>query len=79
MPRILFGATERKKEIFKAWIFGSMKAKKISQEKMAELLGIHRLTFRNRLESMTFDYGDLLTIFKVLEADPEVIKEKMTM
>lgn len=79
MPRIIYGAKERKKELLKIWIYGQMKSKDISLEEMSEILGIHRNTFRNKMTSMSFDYGDLITIFKVLEADPEVIKEKMTM
>lgn len=79
MPKIIYGVKERKKENLKSWIYGQMKVKKYSSEDMAERLGIHRNTFRNKMNNMTLDYGELLTIFKLLEADPDVVKEKMTL
>lgn len=77
MPRVTIN---RKKYMIKdlpGWIAGRMHREKKKQSDVAKEIGITQPAFSYRLnsDSDTFTYGDLLTLFKELDAtDEEILK-----
>lgn len=75
MPRVI--NQTKKKDDMAAWIIGTMKTNHISQEIMADKLNMSRRTFERKVGNLSFDYGDLVTIFRVLGADRDTISRLM--
>lgn len=75
MPRI-----KSRKKIYMqndigAWISGKMREKKLTQADIARCIGITQQAFGRKLKKSQFTYGDLLTIFQVMEiADADILK-----
>lgn len=86
MPRI---AAKRKDYMIKdlnVWIVGKMHLMKIRQSDMAAALGITQQALSSRLNVKegenpkdAFSYGDILTIFKMLDATDEEKQRFMTL
>lgn len=86
MPRIASNKKDYMIKDFSAWIVGRMHLKKIRQSDMADELGITQQALSSRLNIKpgekpkdTFKYGDILTIFKILEATDEEKQRFMTL
>lgn len=75
MPRI-----KSRKKIYMqndigAWISGKMREKKLTQADIADCMGITQQAFGQKLKKSQFTYGDLLTIFQVMEiTDADILK-----
>ena len=77
MPRVTINKKKYMIADLPGWIAGRMHKLKIKQVNMAKELGITQATLSIRLnnDSDTFTYGDLITLFKELEAtDEEILK-----
>ena len=92
MPRVKPLTTEQKRERkvlgLTEWIDGRMHSRKLTQTAMAMALGISQQAFSNRLNPEKyrtgeikdpFSYGDLLVIFRLLEATPEEKERLLTL
>lgn len=77
MARIILLPENKKIEEAMAFILGTMKVKKVTQEQMANHLCITRKTFSDRLHNGSLTYKDLIQIFDVLELPKEKISELM--
>lgn len=80
MPRIHTKKKEYMIGDLPGWIIGRMYIKGLKQKDLAELLGITPQAFSARLHKDgkgdpkdVFTYGDLLTLFKALDATDEEI------
>lgn len=77
MPRVVIKKKDYMIADLPGWIIGKMHIKQMRQADMAAELNISQQAFSARLKSAgkdphdTFSYGDMLTIFKVLEATDE--------
>ncbi|MDE6749900.1 MAG: hypothetical protein K2K21_12690 [Lachnospiraceae bacterium] len=85
MPRAALSLEQKK--VYKVkdlagWIYGRMHSKGLKQEDLAKALNITSQAFSSRLNPKTYEknkradpfkYGDLLILFKVLEATDEEI------
>jgi predicted transcriptional regulator len=78
MPRVAIKKKEYMVADLPGWIVGRMHTMKLRQEDVAKELNITPQAFSKRLQKDdrgrpkdVFRYGDLLTIFKVLEATDE--------
>lgn len=86
MPRIAANRKEYMIKDFAAWVSGKMHVMKIKQADMADKLGITQQALSARLNTGenkkpkdSFSYGDILTIFEVLEATDEEKQRFMTL
>lgn len=91
MPRVALSAEQKKAYKVKdlaGWIDGRMHSKGLKQEDVAKALNITQQAFSNRLNPKTYEknkrsdpfkYGELLIIFKLLEATPEEKEYLMTL
>lgn len=79
MPRVRIKKKEYMISDLTKYIVGEMYAQDISQEEMAYHLGITQQAFSYRLRHNIFSYGDLLTIFNVLETPNEVKVKLLTL
>ena len=77
MPRVAIKKKDYKISDLSQWIAGRMYALKVRQREMAELLNITQQGFSKKLQRSNFDYGELLSIFKKLEATDEEILRLM--
>lgn len=77
MPRIHTKKKDYMIADLPGWIVGRMYTKGLKQKDLADLLGITPQAFSYRLRKKgskdLFTYGDLLTIFKALDATDEEI------
>ncbi len=92
MPRVkpltLEQKRDRKIRGLTEWIDGRMHSRRLTQTDMAGALGISQQAFSNRMNPEKykngeikdpFSYGDLLVIFKTLEATQEEKEQLMTL
>lgn len=76
MPRVSINKKKYMIADLPGWIAGRMYKKKIKQSELAKEIGITQQAFSARLKNNdSFSYGDLLTLFKELDAtDEEILK-----
>ena len=91
MPRVALTSEQRKRYKVKdltGWIVGKMHSKGLNQEDMAKALNITQEALSTRLNPKTYEkneradpfkYGDLLIVFKVLEATQEEKERLLTL
>lgn len=91
MPRVAIGPEQRKQNKIKGlteWINGRMHSKGLTQKELAKELNITQEALSTRMNPKTyarnkradpFKYGDLLIIFKLLEATPEEKERLLTL
>lgn len=73
MPRVTIKKKEYMISDLSQWIAGRMYTKGLRQQDMAETIGITQSAFCQRLKKGLFTYGEMLSIFKKLEATDEEI------
>lgn len=77
MPRVAINKKKYMIADLPGWISGRMHREKKKQSEIARTIGISQPAMSNRLNSNEdiFTYGDLLTLFKELNAtDEEILK-----
>lgn len=77
MPRVAINKKKYMIADLPGWIAGRMHREKKKQSEIARTIGISQPAMSNRLNSNEdiFTYGDLLTLFKELNAtDEEILK-----
>lgn len=75
MPRITSRRKQYKEKDIGAWIAGKMREARLTQEYMADKLGISQQAYGQKLRRSQFSYADLLTILQEINAsDEEIIK-----
>lgn len=79
MPRVAINKKKYMIADLPGWIAGRMHKKKLKQADVARDINISQPTLSERLNSSrdTFSYGDLLTLFKELDATDEEILRLM--
>ena len=77
MPRIHLTKQDQLNDRLLMMILGTMRLKRISQESIAQTLGITRQAFGKKLKSKHFTFSDLVTIFTELEFTDEQILSVM--
>lgn len=79
MPRVAIKKKDYMIADLPGWIVGKMHKKKLRQTDVAKEIGITQPAMSQRLgqDLDSFTYGDLLTLFKVLEATDEEILRLM--
>ena len=75
MPRVHINKKKYMISDFRVWVIGKMNVLGKSQADMGNLLGISQPAFGKRLKESNFDYSQIITIFKELQAtDEEIVK-----
>lgn len=71
--------TKRQKMVRKLreFILGRMSAQHIKQQYVAEKLFITQPTVCYKLKTMTFDVSELMTLFEILEVEPDEVSRLM--
>lgn len=77
MPKTYLTKQDKLNNDLSAWIYGTMRVNRISQETMAASLGIKQPSLNYKLRKCTFTFQDLTTIFSVLKPDAETIARLM--
>ena len=79
MPRVQILRKKYMLQDLSDWITGKMRVQKKSQAYMGKLLGISQVAYGQRLKSGNFEFGQLIEIFKELQATDEDIVKLMRM
>lgn len=77
MPRVRFYKKNYMAKDLKEFIIGRMSTLGLTQEQMGKEINISQSSFSQRLNKSLFSYGDLLTLFKKLNATDEEILRLM--
>ena len=77
MPKVYLTRQDKLNERLVTLIYGMMKAKKISQRYMADMLGISQPAFCKKLRTRRFTHADLTIIFEALDMQDEQILSVM--
>ena len=79
MPRVHISTKTYMLKDLSDWSIGRMRVQKKSQAYMGALLGISQVAYGQRLRSGNFEFGQLIAIFKELQATDEEIVKLMKM
>ena len=60
-----------------AWIAGKMRVNDITDQQMAEYIKIHPNSFAYKMKNGNFKYPELVTVFSVLHAEPDIVYNLM--
>ena len=77
MPRVRFYKKNYMVKDLKEFIIGRMRTLGLTQEQIGKEINISQSSFSQRLNKSLFSYGDLLTLFKKLNATDEEILRLM--
>lgn len=77
MPRVFLNKKKYALQDMSAYIIGQMKVQKISQADVAKELGTTQQNLSKRLHDNNLSYGDLLTIFDILNTPDDIILKLM--
>lgn len=77
MPKSYITRQDKLNSKLVAYIYGTMKVKKIPQREMADRLGISQPAFAKKLKNCQFTFADLATIFDTLDTQDEEILSVM--
>ena len=77
MPKTYITRQEKLNSDLAAYIYGTMRVKKISQKTMAERMGIKQPSLNYKLRHGSFTFQDLTAIFDVLKPDAETLSRIM--
>lgn len=77
MPRVEINKKKYLHTDLREWIVGRMRTLHRTQADMGNLVGLSQPAFKNRLDKSMFEYGQLLEIFKALQATDEEILRLM--
>lgn len=77
MPRVYLTKQDKLNSKLVAYVYGTMKVKKIPQREMADRLGISQPAFAKKLKNCQFTFADLATIFDTLDTQDEEILSVM--
>ena len=77
MPKVYLTKQEKLNSDLAAYIYGTMRANKISQATMAERMGIKQPSLNYKLRHGSFTFQDLTAIFDVLKPDAETLSRIM--
>lgn len=74
MPRVCINQHQYKQESLGGWVVGQLFKKRLKKKALADELDITRQGLDWKLHNNSFDYGDLLLIFKFFgSTDDEVL------
>lgn len=77
MPRTFLTKQQKLNNELVAYIFGEMKVRRITQQSIADVLGITQPAFSYKLKRGIFSYQDLTEIFGILQPDGEKLQKLM--
>lgn len=77
MPKVYITKQEKLNSDLSAWIYGQMKVQKVSQTKMAKMIGIKQPSLNYKLKHGNFTFEDLAVIFGELKPDADTLSRLM--
>ena len=77
MPKTYLTKQEKLNNDLAAWIYGTMRVKRISQSTMAAKMGIKQPSLNYKLRHGNFTYQDLTAVFDVLQPDAITLQRLM--
>lgn len=69
MPKVFITRQEKLNKKLTAWIYGEMQVNRVTQEQLAEAIGIKQPSFNRKLKKGKYTFEDLTAIFQLLPPD----------
>ena len=69
MPKVYLNEKDRLSDRLAAWVYGQMKAHRITQKQLAQELDITQQALSYKLRNSLFSYPDFVTIVAVFNPD----------
>lgn len=69
MPKVFITRQEKLNKKLTAWIFGQMKVNRVTQQQIADAIGIKQPSLNRKLKKGKFTFEDLTAIFQLLPPD----------
>lgn len=73
MAKIILSEKERRIDKLSRYVFGAIKVQGITQEQIANELGLARQTFNRKVKKGTLTFAELWKVFRLLGADADTI------
>ena len=77
MPKVYLTKQEKLNKDLSAWIYGNMKVQRISQQALADRIGIKQPSLNYKLKHGNFTFSDLSVIFETLKPDEQTLMRLM--
>lgn len=71
MPKVYISREQRQKAHLAAWLYGNMKTCHVTQEQLAERIGVSQQGLSKKIKEQRFTYSDLLVIFDTFKPDSD--------
>lgn len=70
MPKVFTNENDKLCDRLASWVYGQMRVRRITQQQMADELGITQQAFGKKLRRRQFSYRDFLTIVAYFGPEP---------
>lgn len=77
MPKTYITKQEKLNRNLSAWIYGQMKVNRVTQQQIADAIGIKQPSLNYKLKNGNFTFQDLTSVFAILEPDGETLLRLM--
>ena len=79
MPTIYLTREDKLSARLATYIYGELRMRKMSQEKLADAMGISRQALTNKLRRRSFSFGDFVSVVSYFEPDEKEINRLVGM
>ena len=73
MPKVYLSEKDRLCERLAKWVYGEMKARRITQKKLAAKMDIRQQSLNRKLREASFDYEDFVFFVKEFRPDTKTL------
>ena len=77
MPKTYLTKQEKLNNDLSAYIYGTMRVNRISQSRMADVMGIKQPSLNYKLRHGNFTFQDLTVVFDILQPDAGTLQRLM--
>lgn len=74
MPKVYLTEKDRLCARLAVWVYGEMKSRRITQEKLAEKMNIRQQSLNRKLREESFDFADFTFFVKEFQPDNKTLK-----
>ena len=77
MPKTYLTKQQKLNNDLAAWIYGRMKVDHVTQQQIADAIGIKQPSLNRKLKCGNFTFQDLTVVFSILKPDADTLQRLM--